>query len=228
MRALVLIALGTTILGVCTPQLSAGLVTLNPVVDGDWFSSSVTTTNTQLRISGSPGFELRAGMEFQLLVPANATINSAILSLQRFGGQSNSTGGDVQFFLHGFSGDGALTNSDFQSSNPISGPYFSSYSPSTGFQFADLTAIDVTGLVQSLYASSDAFALFTLRSSSGFGNFLHGIGATEAGSSTQPSLTIDYTLNEVPEPSAVALFGMGAACLTGIMRRRRLAAHACA
>jgi hypothetical protein len=208
----------------------AGFVSLLPVDDGYQRLGAfpgLFTNETNLHIGGRPTFELRLGLEFDISsLPDDAIVHSAVLSLTSLGASAAQPASSVDFSLHGFAGDGVLTTADFAANNVIAGPFQSSFDSSRtpGFILADLMAVEVTALVQTLHASSESFALFTAKSDSFQRDMRQFFASKENPSqSARPYLHIEYSVPAapVPEPSTAVLIVLGAASVGGYRLRRR-------
>jgi hypothetical protein len=210
-------------------------LTLSASADG-WSTESniqawnrIDATSNILQVGGidSGGLfvDQRLGLEFALgSIASGATVNSAVLYLSR----SGSDVGTIDFSVHGYEADGVITDRDFVHSNVIAGPFTSGYLPSSGFVGPHLLAVDVTAYVRALSSQSTAYAGFMLAADQ-LPTVGNGVSVTFLSSRANvnssvflPRLAVDYTpAIAVPEPSSLAMAGLGALSFAGVALWRR-------
>jgi hypothetical protein len=232
-----------------TRDACAGMLVLNPTVDGTYspLTGAIDNTTTlavglaevrTLKDGSLVGGEMMAGLEFQLpALPTGAVIQSATLSLTSLGASAGGAGyRELIYSLHAYMGDGLLDVADFGVSDPIGGPYTASVDGAIDLKggganlvLPDLSSVDVTSFVQSLYGSGTEYAGLVLRSDSlpdptqfFYQRF---VGVPSGGKPLvgYPTLTIEFNApGEAPEPASLLLFAMGIASMaSGKLRRRR-------
>ena len=157
----------------------------------------------------------RGAIEFDISSFADSsTIGSATLSLTTELVYSNDTvtSDSLEIGVHGYAGNGSLDKPDFNIDNQIT-----SFTASASTTYN----IDVTGYVRSLVDGSESYAGFMLDclplgtfclSSNSKHIFISGIDSL-----SNPTLSIEA----VPVPAAVWLFGSGLVGLIGVARRKK-------
>lgn len=201
------------------------------------YSTYLDATHSQFIVGNtSAGADIRSLLSFNLSVlPANATINSATLTLTTAAADATSSNTLVQLDL--LSLTTAFTASQATWNNYATGSAWTTpggdYNPTilsslslnpvtipanTASTFASSASL-VSSLQSAYNASSSVELMVKLDNETGTTRnifFFVGDGSTPTGT-YRPSLTIDYTV--VPEPSTAAL--LGGAFVVGVLVRRR-------
>jgi hypothetical protein len=218
-------AMGLALFVASASSARAGQMTLSASVDG-YINDPTGTgafTNLFTNLSGTQGLPIvnlfgvayqdRSIVEFQNTLPTNALIQSVTLSFQDLGTSNNVHDVDVLAYL----ANGTITLADATTAATLVDTYVSVGSPSVRTESLNASAF------QSLLGSGDYFALRfegkevdvnTGITSIEQGNFFPGL-------LIPPSLTINYTLQSVPEPSSLVLGCVSAVWLMGLIRGRR-------
>lgn len=190
--------------------------------DGDNFYEDHLNTD-ELRAAIHTGYvDVRSAIEFDLsVIDASSTITSAFLDLT-LTGYSNISG-SIGFEIHGYAGNGTIDSLDVTVDNLLTS-YSSVPSPSSSAD-APFYTIDVTDHINTTFPSG--FSGFSIRledkiclagcglifASSEFGGDF--LGAIDY----PPSLTINYSVSEVPAPTAAILFWSALVFLGGLKRK---------
>jgi hypothetical protein len=148
----------------------------------------------------------RTALEFDFrALPPGAIINSASLDASL-----NNFEGTRQIALNGYAGDGTVSLSDFARDELVG---LRTVGPApTGLNF------DVTSFLSDLQNSGATFAGFNLREDPP-NQFNFVVMSLSMGVYDAPQLSVDYTV--IPEPTGLALFGLGGALLVLTRQRHR-------
>jgi hypothetical protein len=223
--------LGLALVVVASSAASArgGQVTLSGTVDGYIQDPTGGGDFTALftNLSGTQGLPIinlaglaaqdRSIVEFQnALLPANALIQSVTFSFQDLGTSNNVHDVDVL----AYSANGTITLADATTAATLVDTYVSF--GSTSVRTESLTA----SVFQSLLGQGDYFALRLEGKEFGVNTGITSIeqGNFFPGLLIPPSLTINYTLQSVPEPSSLVLGFVSTVSLAGLILGRRRSA----
>ena len=199
-------------------ECRGGLITLSPAADGfaadpeaDGIFNSVATTGPTIPIRLLLTSEVRGLLEFDISpIPSFATIESVALQFSILEVTSNTT----EVAIYGYSGDGLLTVQDATRS----ATQVALYDPDALGLGVRTVNLD-TGFFQSSLGTSDFLGLrlqgtaFPVNTS---------IAASESGLVGAPQLLVGFTADTatpIPEPSSLALLGIGVIGLLGYRLR---------
>ena len=210
------LALCITVIGITAAPAKAASISLPVLVDGYALSennfstiSSLETTTPILPVYLAGGSEARAALEFDLSALSSPIVSASLVLYFELS--------DALVGVHAGTGDGKITDADFQLYNPIT-----TFDPDS-IPSPTANVIDVTDYLQYLQsvAGAGSSVVFQLRElvDPDSNSFISGDYPT---SSLRPRL--DIVTAAVPEPGTLALLGLGFAGLG--MSRRRLAASA--
>jgi hypothetical protein len=154
----------------------------------------------------NPFFEERVGLEFALAaLPAGVTVLSATLTLHLPTRTTKPNSSDV----HGYAGDGTITDDDLTVSNLLTNFVVSAAGP------VDIAIAPV--FIQALLAADEDFAGFMLRNVTDSGGVFT-IWTTDSGfEDLYPTLAIEYEM--VPEPGSLLLVGTALLLVARRIRR---------
>ena len=149
----------------------------------------------------------RTALEFDIsAVPAGYTINAATLTMR-----VGFVEGTRQIALHGYAGDGTISLGDFSRDGVVDNATLSPAGLSS-----QTVVFDAKAFLDSLVQGGEAFAGFNLREDpANSSNFL--VLFFNMDGPTAPRLSVEA----VPEPSAISLFGVGLLALLFATKLRR-------
>ncbi len=198
---------------------AANVVSFTPTADGDvqlFGGTSIDTTDTVLSFVQSGGLERRIFLEFDLSsIPDTAVINSAKLTM-------NLTAPIIGPFLpavfdvFAYNGDGTIDAADFTAAktqvvdSTIDNPENNGLVISRDFDTTLPILAALAGDLLTLSVETDSFAS---------ANF---VSIDSGNTSNFPTLTVDFSVSQVPVPGALplAITGLAALGLAGWRRRR--------
>ena len=148
---------------------------------------------------------LRTALEFDIsAVPAGSVVNAATLTI--FVGFVEGT---RQIALNGYSGNGAISLSDFALNGLVGNATLNPPRPGT-------VIFDATALLEGLLTGREVFAGFNIREDpANLSNFTVFNVLDVA-----PRLSIDFVAQAVPEPSAISLLGASLLAVLSVTRIR--------